>query len=85
VAEQSSEASERLAELEAEVRDLRYRLGLLEARLELTERAESTLRESLQRERERADQAELEARQLRGMLEEARKPERPWWKRVFGP
>jgi hypothetical protein len=41
-------------------------------------------RESLQRERERADQAEREARQLRGMLEEARKPERPWWQRVFG-
>jgi excisionase family DNA binding protein len=84
--ERPLEASERLAELEAEVRDLRYRLGLSEGRLELTEKAESTLRDSLQRERERADQAELEARQLRGMLEEARKPERSlgWWRRVFG-
>jgi hypothetical protein len=37
-------------------------LGRLEGRLELTEVAESTLRESLARERERADAAETEAR-----------------------
>jgi hypothetical protein len=38
----------------------------------------------LVRERERADQVELEARRLRAALEEARKPERPWWRRMFG-
>lgn len=58
--------------------------GRLRGMLELTERAESTLQEQLDRERERADQAELEARRLRAALEEARKPERPWWRRVFG-
>ena len=78
------EAPERLAELEAEVRDLRYRLGLSEGRLELTEKTESTLREQLERERGRADEAELEARRLRAALEEARKPERPWWRRMLG-
>ena len=66
-------------------------LGRLEGRLELTERTESTMREErerliadLVRERERADQVELEARWLRAALEEARKPERPWWRRMFG-
>jgi hypothetical protein len=41
---------------------LQRELGRLEGRLELTEVAESTLRESLARERERADAAETEAR-----------------------
>lgn len=50
--------------------------GELRARLELTERAESTLREVLERERERADRereradrAEAEARELRARLD----------------
>jgi excisionase family DNA binding protein len=68
---------ERVTELERE-------LGRIEGRLELTEQTRSTLREAYEREKERADEAELEARRLRGMLEEARKPERPWWRRVFG-
>lgn len=51
------------------------------ARLELTERAESTLREDLERERRRADVLELEADQLRARLEEARLS---WWRRFFG-
>ena len=50
-------------------------------RLELTEVAESTLLESLARERERADAAETEARMLREAL--ARR-ESPWWRRLFG-
>jgi excisionase family DNA binding protein len=66
------------------VNTLERELGRLEGRLELTERTESTLREQLERERERADESELEARRLRAALEEARKPERPWWRRVFG-
>ena len=72
------------AELRARVEALQRELGRLEGRLELTERIESTLRVQLERERERADEAELEARRLRAALEEVRKPERPWWRRVFG-
>ncbi|HEX2098759.1 MAG TPA: hypothetical protein VHF46_06875 [Rubrobacteraceae bacterium] len=53
----------------------------MKARLELTEVAQSTLREQLQRERERADTLGDEARELRERLEEAR---RPWWQRWFG-
>ena len=56
-------------------------LGRLEGRLELIEVAESTLLESLARERERADAAETEARMLREAL--ARR-ESPWWRRLFG-
>ncbi len=57
----------------------------LRSRLELTEQAESTTREALeretealQRERERADRLEQENRDLQ---EEAR---RPWYKKLFG-
>jgi predicted nuclease with TOPRIM domain len=46
----------------------------LRTRLELTENADSTLREQLDRERERADR-------LEGELREAR---RSWWRRMFG-
>jgi excisionase family DNA binding protein len=48
---EAREAPDRLAELEPEVRELRYQLGLQEGRLELTERTESTLRDALERER----------------------------------
>src|ERR671910_2026269 len=67
---------ERVTELERE-------LGRLEGRLEITEVAESTLREQLERERERADEerdrmlrereaAQEEARRLREELEAER-------------
>ena len=72
------------AELRRRVEDLQRELGRLEGRLERTEMTESALRAQLQREQERADQAELEARRLRAALEEARKPEPPWWRRMFG-
>ena len=67
-------AIERLETRTAEAADLR-------ARLELTEKAESTLRESLERERERADALQLETERLRTELEEARLS---WWRRFFG-
>jgi excisionase family DNA binding protein len=67
-------------ELRARVEDLSYRLGRSEARLELTEEAESTMREErerliadLERERERAERLERE-------LQEAR---RGFWSRLF--
>lgn len=72
--------------------DLQRALGRLEGemkvRAELTSVAESTLKEQLERERERADkeredrlQAQKEAQQLREALEAARKP---WYQRLFG-
>ncbi len=61
------EDPQRLSELEAEVRELRYFLGRAEARLDMSAQTESTLRESLARERERGDRLEAE-------LREARKP-----------
>jgi excisionase family DNA binding protein len=60
----NGDSSERVRELEAEVANLNYRLGRVEARAELTEQTESTLREQLQRERERADRLEAEREQL---------------------
>jgi hypothetical protein len=78
---EAAESPERLSELEAEVRELRYRLGLSEGRLELTEKAESTLRESLEREQERADKERERAEQLQAELDQAR---RPWWRKFFG-
>lgn len=52
-----------------------HEAGDLRARLELTERAESTLREALDRERERADRLEAELLEERG---------RSWWRRLIG-
>lgn len=75
------DASHEAAELRARVEDLSYRLGRTEARAELTEQAESTIKEQLQRERERADRMEEEARQLREQIEASR---RGFWKRLFG-
>ena len=68
------DAAEIAADLIATVQDLQYRLGRAEARAELTERAESTVRE----ERDRLLE---ENERLRGELEETR---RPWWRRMFG-
>ena len=59
---------ERLAQAE-------HARGRAEQRLELTERTESTLREDLERERERADHAERELAELRGL---------GFWARLFG-
>ena len=67
--------------------------------MELTAVAESTLRESLERERERADALQLELERLREQLAEASIPQklpknaprtatvgerRSWWRRFFG-
>ena len=78
---EASGSPERLTDLEAEVRELRYQLGLSRGRLELTERAESTLQEALARERERADAERERAEKLQAELDRARLP---WWRRLFG-
>src|SRR4051794_11316897 len=64
---EARESPERLAELEDEM-NLRYQLGLSVGRMELTEKAESTLREALERERERADQERERAEKLQEEL-----------------
>ncbi len=68
------------SDLEVEVRELRYQLGLSRGRLELGEKAESTLREALERERERADAERERAQKLQAELEKARLP---WWRKIF--
>ena len=66
------EDPQRLSELEAEVRELRYLLGRAEARLDMSAQTESTLREDLQRERERANKLEAELRQIQYLRLETR-------------
>jgi hypothetical protein len=61
---------------------LQRELGRLEGRLQITEVAESTLRESLERERERADRLEERAEKLRDELEAERS--KGFWVRLFG-
>src|SRR5829696_4716336 len=69
--ERATETQEDKGRIETLAREL----GRLEGRLELTEQTESTLREQLQRERERADKAE-------SALEEERT--KGFWRRLFG-
>ena len=69
------------AELLNTVQELQYRLGQAEARAELTEKAESTLRESLKREQLRADAERERADRLEEVLQRAR---RGWLRRFFG-
>jgi TolA-binding protein len=64
----------RAAELRERIEDLQRELGRMEGRLEITEVAESTLREQLTRERERADRLEEELREAR----------EGFWRRLFG-
>jgi microcompartment protein CcmK/EutM len=58
--------------LAARLEDVQYELGRAEARLELTTQAESTLREALERERERADRLEAELREVQNPTPEPR-------------
>ena len=76
--------SESAVEIQLRMEALQRELGRLEGRLELTAVAESTLRESLERERERADTEreraealQLEVERLREQLAEASAPHRP--------
>ena len=58
------EDPQRISELEAEVRELRYLLGRTEGRLEIVQDAEGTLRDQLAREIERTDRAERRVDEL---------------------
>ncbi len=87
-----SEASELLSEgvrqLRERVEDLLGELGRLESRLEAAEIQETTLRESLERESERAERERQRADGLQAELdaERARRNEEPrgTWHRLFG-
>ena len=68
----SLEDPQRLSELEAEVRELRYFLGRAEARMDMSAQAESMLREGLKRERKRADKLEAELREAQSSRLEPR-------------
>jgi hypothetical protein len=78
-------AAEIAADLIMRVQDLQYKLGRAEARAEITERAESTIREERnrliddrERERQRADQERERAQRLEAELEALRRrPEAP--------
>jgi excisionase family DNA binding protein len=74
----SASAPERLHE---RLEELQRLLGRMEGQRELQAVAESTLKESLDRERQRADALELETKRLRDELDKARLP---WWRRWFG-
>ena len=79
--ERPSESPERLQGLESEVTIPTLRARAISGRLELTEKTESSLREQLEHERERADKEHERAEQLQAELEEARKG---FWRRLFG-
>ncbi len=66
--------AELIRELAARLEDAQYELGRAESRLELTSQAESTLREDLARERERAEAERERADRLEAELREVRKP-----------
>jgi hypothetical protein len=68
------EAPQEAADLRLRVEELLRHLGRLEGQRELEAVTQSTLREQLERERERADRLEEELREAR----------RPWWRRIFG-
>jgi hypothetical protein len=76
------ESPERLAELEAEVRDLQYRLGAAERQAELTEKTESTIREERDRLLAERDRERERAERLAAELQEERA--RGFWSRLFG-
>ena len=84
----ASDTSRERKEMQMRLEELQRQLGRLEGRLELEAVAQSTLKESLDRERERADAMEkradaneLEAKELRERLGEMQKP---WWRKLFG-
>jgi hypothetical protein len=68
------DASESVREYQEKVEALQRELGRLEGQRELEAVTQSTLREQLERERERADRLEAELRNA----------SRSWWSRILG-
>ena len=73
---------DRMQALNDRIAELSENLGRAQARAELTELAESTLREQLERERERADQERERAERLQAELEAEHS--KRFWRRLFG-
>jgi hypothetical protein len=71
-----------VGELVAALRELEHRLGRAEALAELTVRSETSLREDLERVREKRARHQEEAERLRAELEAERA--RGFWQRLFG-
>jgi hypothetical protein len=83
------ESPESASELFWVVQDLQRELGRLEGRLQITETAESSLREDLERERQRAKEERARADSERERAEELRREleterSRGFWSRLFG-
>ena len=83
------ESPESASELFGVVQDLQRELGRLEGRLEITETAESTLRQDLERERRRAEEERARADAERKRAEELRQEleaerSKGFWSRLFG-
>jgi hypothetical protein len=83
------ESLESASELFRIVQDLQRELGRVEGRLEITETAESTLRQDLERERRRAEEERARADAERERAEELRREleaerSRGFWSRLFG-
>ncbi len=86
------ESPSEAAELFRVVQDLQRELGRVECRLEITETAESTLRQELERERERAEteraRADAERERVEDLQAKLRELEaersRGFWRRLFG-
>jgi hypothetical protein len=83
------ESPSEAAELFRVVQDLQRELGRVEGRLQITETAESTLREDLERERERAEQERARADAERDRAEDLRREleaerSKGFWSRLFG-
>lgn len=79
--EDPSDGPENAAELLDRLLDAERRAARSEARLELTERAESTLQDERDRLLQELKEERAERRRLQERLEER---ERPWWRRMFG-
>ncbi len=72
--QEAPQAAESVRDYQERVEDLQRQLGRLEGQRELEAVTQSTLREQLERERQRADRLEEELRDAR----------RSWWRRMFG-
>jgi hypothetical protein len=81
-AEYAEEITEMVRDLTAQLIRSSSEAADLRARLELTERAESSLREDLEREREERREAREEAERLRSELDAERS--KGFWRRLFG-
>lgn len=82
VRETAPDTPESVRELQSRVEHLQYQLGRLEGQRELEAVARSTVEETLRRERERGDDLQRRADELRVELDRERG--RGFWSRLFG-